>query len=191
MTEATLSEATLSNAAAPEPKPGRMEIFSGGGEPLTAEMMPFEGIDDSVMAGFAKMMESGARAGDGESVRCLYRESQGRFSVCYAWFKSGFIVPRHSHNADCVYYVLGGELKMGARVLKKGDGIFVPSDHGYTFEAGPAGAEVLEFRNSTNFHIKFKGNDDAHWERMAKAYRDNAAVWPTETVPPSDRKAMT
>ena len=181
---------SLNSTVAPPTKAGRMEIFSGGGVALTPETMPFEGVDESVMAGFAKLMANGAVEGAGEIVRCLYRESQGRFSVCYGWFKSGAVLPRHSHNADCVYYVLGGELKLGAKVLRKGDGFFVPADHGYTYEAGPEGVEVLEFRNSADFHIRFKGNDDAHWERMAKAYRENAASWANETMPPSDRVAV-
>jgi hypothetical protein len=99
---------SISPVAAPI-KAGKMEIFTGGGAALTPEDMPFEGVDESVMAGFAKLMANGAVEGAGETVRCLYRESQGRFSVCYGWFKSGAVLPRHSHNADCVYYVLGGE----------------------------------------------------------------------------------
>jgi quercetin dioxygenase-like cupin family protein len=182
-----MSEAQAGNPVASPAKAGRLEIFSGGGEAVGPEAMPFEGMDESVMAGFGKLMASGATPGSGETVRCLFRESQGRFSLCYAWFKSGFVLPRHSHNADCIYYIIGGELKMGTRVLRKGEGIFVPADHGYTFEAGREGVEVLEFRNAASFHMRFKGNDDAHWERVAKAYRDNAASWPDETVPPSDR----
>ena len=183
-----MTEAEVSDRVAPAATSGRMEIFSGGGEELGPEAMPFEGVDESVMAGLAKLMQSGG-GGEGAKVRCLYRESQGRFSLCYAWFKSGYLLPRHSHNADCVYYVLGGEIKMGTRVLRKGDGFFVPSDHGYTYEAGPEGAEVLEFRNATNFNIRFKGNDEAHWDRIAKGYREHAAAWSNETVPPSDRAA--
>jgi quercetin dioxygenase-like cupin family protein len=184
-----MSEADVSDRVAPGATAGRMEIFSGGGEELGPETMPMEGMDESVMAGFAKLMQSGARAGEGDLVRCLYRESQGRFSLCYAWFKSGFVLPRHSHSADCVYYILGGEIKMGTRVLRKGEGFFVPADHGYTYEAGAEGAEVLEFRNATKFDIRFKGNDEAHWERMAQGYREHAAAWSNETVPPSDRSA--
>jgi quercetin dioxygenase-like cupin family protein len=182
-----MTEAATVNPVATPAKESRMEIFSGGGVELAPEDLPYEGMDETVMAGFAKLMAAGATPGAAETVRCLFRESQGRFSVCSAWFKSGFVLPRHSHDADCIYYILGGELKMGARVLRKGDGVFVPADHGYTFEAGPEGVEVLEFRNATSFHMRFKGNDDAHWERIAKAYRDNAASWPNETVPPSDR----
>jgi quercetin dioxygenase-like cupin family protein len=186
-----MSELETIDQVAPAVKSGRMEIFSGGGEPLGPEALPYEGMDESVMAGFAKLMESGARPGEGETVRCLFRESQGRFSLCYAWFKSGFVLPRHSHNADCVYYVLGGEMKVGTKILRKGEGFFVPADHGYTFEAGRDGVEVLEFRNSTAFHIRFKGNDEAHWDRVAKGYRENADVWSNETVPPSDRVMAT
>jgi hypothetical protein len=41
-------------------------------------------------------------------------------SLCWAWFKSGYVLPRHSHNADCLYYVLGGSLRLGSVWLKAG-----------------------------------------------------------------------
>jgi quercetin dioxygenase-like cupin family protein len=175
------------SAGAPTKKPARMEIFQGPGEELGPDAMPFVGMDETVMAGFAKLMESGAAPSAGESVRCLFREPQGRYSLCQAWFKSGFIVPRHSHDADCLYYIIAGELKMGSKTLRKGEGAFVPADHAYTFEAGPEGVELLEFRNATNFHFRFRSNDEAHWDRMAGVYRDRAEAWPNETIPPSDR----
>ena len=32
-----------------------------------------------------------------------------------------------------------------------------------------------------------KGNDEAHWDKIASAYRDNKETWEKETVPPSKR----
>lgn len=164
-----------------------IEVFHGsGGTPLTEEQMPMEGLDDSVMSGFSKLLDAGAAEGEGEYVRCLFREpGDDGLSLCYAWFKSGFILPRHSHSADCLYYIVGGELNLGRQTLRKGDGFFVPADMKYSYQAGPEGVEVLEFRNASRFNILFKGNDDAHWNRMAEAFRENVPNWKNETVPPS------
>jgi len=163
----------------------RMDVFRGAeAAELDHDAMPFEGVDEDVMAGFAKIAATGADPMLGAMTEVLFREpADTGLSLCRAWFKSGYILPRHSHNADCIYYVLGGELSMGAATLRKGDGVFIPADHGYTLQAGPEGVEILEFRNATKFHILFKGNDTAHWDRIAAVYQEKAAVWAAETPP--------
>ena len=158
-------------------------------EDLTEAHMPMEGVDEGVIAGFTKLAEAGGVDSGGETVRCLFKEPRDDgLSLCYAWFKSGYVLPRHSHNADCVYFIVAGEIRLGKQVLGKGDGFFVPADAPYSYETGPEGAEVLEFRNASRFHILFRNNDEAHWERMAKAFRERRPHWSEETVPPSDRQ---
>lgn len=155
---------------------------------LTEAHMPMEGVDESVIAGFAKLAEAGGDASEGATVLCLFREPQDDgLSLCYAWFKSGYVLPRHSHNADCVYYIVAGQIHLGKQTLSKGDGFFVPADAPYSYETGPEGAEVLEFRNASRFHILFRNSDDAHWARIAKTFRERRSHWAEETVPPSDR----
>jgi quercetin dioxygenase-like cupin family protein len=178
-----------STPAAPANDTAGITLFrTADAGPLEESQMPMEGMDQSVAEGFAKVMEAGAAEDTGADVRCLFREPHaGGLSLCYAWFKSGYLLPRHSHDADCVYYVIGGELRLGNQVLRKGDGFFVPSGAPYSYRAGPEGVEVLEFRNATQFNIAFKGNDARQWERIAQAYRDNLPQWKGETVPPSDR----
>src|SRR5581483_12346272 len=99
-------------------------------------------------------------------------------------FKPNFVTPRHSHNADCVYYIVSGELHAGNAILKAGDGVFIPADHGYMFTAGPNGAEFLEFRNASTYNVHFKGNDQAHWDKVAAAYDQNKSRWSAEKLPP-------
>ena len=182
---ATMIDAPKAAAAARKAPAKRMTIFRADeGLEVNHESMPFEGVDEGVMAGFAKLMGCGIAPGTGEKTAILFREpGEEGLSLSYAWFKSGYILPRHSHNADCVYYILAGELNAGSAVLRKGDGIFVPADHGYSFEAGAEGVELLEFRNATRFNILFKGNDEAHWNRIADVYRAKAGVWPEEPAP--------
>lgn len=166
----------------------RMSVFyADEATEVDAEMMPREGIDDSVLAGFARLAEVNATEGVGEKTRLLFREpGEDGMSLIYAWFKSGYVLPFHSHNVDCLYYVLGGELHMGSRVLKKGDGVFIPRDQAYGYEAGPRGVEVLEFRNASRFNLNYGVNDEHRWNRIAETFRDRATIWSTETVPPSD-----
>lgn len=180
-------------ASAETSRKKRIETFRfSDAVPLSEEQMPMEGIDDSVLAGFGKLAEAGGIESGGEKVLCLFREPEDDgLSLCYAWFKSGFVLPRHSHNADCLYYVIAGEVHLGKQVLGKGDGFFVPADAPYSYTTGPEGAEVLEFRNAARFNILFRNNDEAHWERMAQAFRENIPKWQSELVPPSDKRAGT
>ena len=69
-------------------------------------------------------------------------------SLVHAWFGPHFPLFRHSHPrfGDCLYYVVAGQAILGSRVLKAGDGFFVPNGHPYKYKAGPEGVEVLEFR---------------------------------------------
>jgi hypothetical protein len=69
-------------------------------------------------------------------------------SLVHVWFGPNFPLFRHSHpkHGDCLYYVVAGELIMGSKVLKAGDGFFLPNGMPYKYRAGPHGVEVLEFR---------------------------------------------
>lgn len=157
-------------------------------EELGSEMMPVEGMDEGAAGGLASLSEGNFAAGLGDRARVLFREpGEKGMSLVYLWFKSGYVLPFHSHNVDCLYYVLGGELHMGSQVLRKGDGFFIPADHGYGYEAGPDGVEVLEFRHATRFNFVFKGNSEARWDRILEVFRQRADLWAEETVPPSER----
>jgi quercetin dioxygenase-like cupin family protein len=169
----------------------RLVVFhTDEAEELGPEIMPREGIDDSVLDALTMLADAGVTEGVGESTRLLFKEpgEQG-MSLVLAWFKSNYVLPFHSHNTDCLYYVLGGELRMGSHVLRKGDGFFIPRDQGYGYEAGPDGVEVLEFRNATHFNLMYGANDDKRWQRIAETFRDRADIWASETLPPSDRGA--
>jgi quercetin dioxygenase-like cupin family protein len=163
----------------------RMKIFrAADATALDHDRMPMEGFDPGVMAGMGRLAAAGVTAGAGEKTTILFSEAgDNGMSLGYAWFKSGYVLPKHSHNSDCLYYVLAGDLQMGTQILGKGDGIFIPADHAYTYEVGPNGVEVLEFRNATRFNFVFKGNDEGQWDKMASAYRDNAASWVDEVEP--------
>ena len=46
--------------------------------------------------------------------------------VSYAHFKSGYPLPLHSHDADCYYLVIAGSMRVGSKLLEKGDGVLIP-----------------------------------------------------------------
>jgi len=185
-----MSEAHDEGTAPAGTRRKRMRMFRGD-SPADHERnhLTVEGMDEGVIAGFAKLQACGAVAGLAERTSRLFadEDDEAGLSLVKVWFKSGNNLPRHSHSSDCLYYIIGGEARMGATTLKKGDGVFIPANQAYTLEAGPDGVELLEFRAATRYNIFYKGNDEAHWERIAEGYRTRADLWRTELVPPSER----
>lgn len=169
--------------------PRRISIFYGGdASDLEPEMMPREGFDEQAMAALARLSDADYAEGMGERTRVLFRAGDDDgMSLLHVWFKSGYVLPFHSHDVDCLYYVLGGELRIGSHTLHKGDGFFIPADQGYGYEAGPDGVEVLEFRNAARFNLVLRGNSEARWNRIVDTCRERADNWAEEIVPPSDR----
>jgi len=174
------------SSAAPSRKP-RMRIFrAADAYDVDENIMPMEGLDENVLTGFRELENHGIDKG--HKVRCLFREESGTgLSLVYIWYKSGFILPQHQHNADCVYYVIAGEIHAGNVVVGQGDGLFIPKNHDYTYAAGPDGVELLEFRNAATFNIVFNGKDPGQWPRIIAALDSNVDNWKSQTKPPERR----
>ena len=180
----------MTDTHTPETVPARkrMTLFrKGDALPLDHETMPFAGLDPATVAGLGRVMASGPQAADGSHTTILFQSGgENGVSLSHAWFKTGFISPRHSHNADCIDYIRGGEARLGAARLGPGEGVFIPADHGYVLEVGEEGCELLEFRNAAQFNIHFRGNDEAHWDKVAQSYARHMPQWESE-VPPTQR----
>ena len=165
-------------------------IRAGEGVPMDHESMPFVGVDEDVMANFAKLSASVPNMVDAAHTEILFRmPGENGMSLSRAWFKSGYITPRHSHNSDCLYYILSGEARFGSARLGPGEGIFIPANDGYVVEAGPEGCELLEYRNAAEFNIHFKDNDAGHWDRIARSLGEHMTGWDSE-VRPSERQGQ-
>ena len=64
-------------------------------------------------------------------------------------------------------------------MLEAGDGFFVPADAPYTYEAGPDGVEVLEFRSSTTFDMKMHDQTVERWQPVVDAASAHQDEWLT------------
>ena len=116
--------------------------------------------------------------GGGARARVLFQgDGPDGLSLVHAWFGEDFPLPRHTHDADCLYFVLKGELRMGSKILKAGDGMFIPAGRPYTYRAGPGGVEVLEFRASTSFDMKTLDQDVAKWTAFVAGAARMSEAW--------------
>jgi mannose-6-phosphate isomerase-like protein (cupin superfamily) len=133
-------------------------------------------------AGINALVEAGYLEGD--QVKVLV-DLPG-FSLTHAWLKRDYPLLLHSHDSDCLYYVVAGALQMGAEELGAGDCFFVPADAAYQYRPGPEGVEVLEFRHVGAFDFRNLTKNAAFYAKAAETVAANVQHW-REAAPPSAR----
>jgi len=118
---------------------------------------------------------------DGDQVKVLF-DIPG-FSLIHAWIKKNYPLSLHTHDTDCLYFIVSGELRLGNEVLGKGDGFFVPANVPYTYlPVGDNGVEILEFRHSGSFNFKSlsKGN---FWNKAIETCKSEQQGWQNAISP--------
>jgi mannose-6-phosphate isomerase-like protein (cupin superfamily) len=156
----------------------RFAIYRGTDAKNYAEhdVMPLEGLTPAMTEGLKAYQGAG-----GGVVKLLY--GAPGFSLTHVWFKSGYPLPVHSHNCDCLYYIISGSVQVGRETLSAGDGFFIGADVAYTYVPGPRGVEVLEFRNTDTFNISFKSDSKETWLKAAATLAAHRAAWSHEPPP--------
>ncbi len=174
-----------------ETKPrARLRIYRAkDSRSVDGELMPVVGMGADDVEGMGAAMTAGLEAG--ATSRLIMADEATGMSLTYARFKAGFLLPRHSHDAHCAYYVISGEAHLGGAVLEAGDAFVVPADHLYSYRAGPEGVEVMEFRSATEFHFRFGGNDPGFWGQVLAATAANAEAWKATPPTTTERRLTT
>ena len=149
--------------------PGLVEHQCMTVEPYTPVQR--EGMDKVLAAGFL----------EGDDVRILV-DLPG-FSLTHVWFKAGYPLPLHSHNADCLYYIIAGTIRLGTEELGPRDSFFIPADVPYAYKPGPEGVELLEFRHEGKFNFVNLAKGAAFWEKAAEQAAANREAWKTAKRP--------
>lgn len=169
---------SVQTATKPE---SRFAIYRGEEAPAFSEIdvMDYDGMTPALESTFAELTEAGVD--EGQTVKLLF--AAPGLSLTYAWFKSGFPLPRHTHDADCLYYIVAGSLALGTATLGAGDGFFVPADMAYAYVPGPEGVEVLEFRTAERFNIRFLAGNPAFWSKALATVQAERPGWATQTPP--------
>jgi quercetin dioxygenase-like cupin family protein len=168
---------TTSAPKSTDRNPNRRETFRRAEAPGLAEsgMMSMPTMVPEAPEQFTEWIQGG-----GQTVKVLFGDpEEGGLSLVWSRFSPGYVLPRHSHSADCLYYVTRGELHMGRTVLAEGDGFLQPADRPYTYTAGPDGVEVLEFRTGGPFDMRITESLSG-WERVLDAVRANRETWAAE-----------
>ena len=141
--------------------------------------------DEALAAGGPEIYMASA---PGTDVRVAVRQTpeEGGFSILHVRFKADYPVLRHTHDADCLYYIVSGSAILGSQTLRPGDGFFIPAGAPYGYDAGPEGVELLEIRHSVwQFDIHMLESNAAKWAAMADTIESHREAWEAETVSPT------
>jgi hypothetical protein len=160
---------------------GKFRIFRAKDAPglMEAKCMTVEPFTPIQRAGMDRAREAGYLEGDEIKVLC---QLPG-FSLTHVWFKEGYALPLHSHDADCLYYIIAGSLRLGTEELGPRDSFFVPADVPYTYKPGPDGVELLEIRHATEFNFVNHAKSEAFWEKAVEMTAQHREGWKTAKRP--------
>jgi hypothetical protein len=163
----------------------RFQVFraTGARKLMEAGLMRLQPFDAIQQAGIDQLLKVGYLEGDETQV--LF--SIPGFSLVRAWLKKDYPLLLHSHDADCLYFILAGSLKMGTEELGQGDGFFVPAGARYQYRPGPDGVEVLEFRHATHFDFRNYTQGEGFYQKAVETVKANVEEWrhakrPSEAV---------
>jgi hypothetical protein len=153
----------------------RLQFFRGADAPGLVEsgVMAMGPMTDEQRGGMKKLVEAGYL--DGDDVKVLVNIPG--FSLTRAWLKKDYPLLLHSHDSDCLYYVVAGSLEMGTETLGPGDSFFVPGGAAYSYRPGPDGVDVLEFRHAGQFDFQNLTKNAAFYEKAALTVAANRDAW--------------
>jgi len=156
-------------------------IFRAADAPglMEAGCMTVEPFTPVQRAGMDKVLAEGYLEGD--EIRVLV-DIPG-FSLTHVWFKAGYALPLHSHDADCLYYIIAGTIRLGTEELGPRDSFFIPADVPYTYKPGPDGVEVLEIRQAGTFNFVNLAKGAGFWDKAAEQTAASRDAWKTAQRP--------
>jgi hypothetical protein len=153
----------------------KMQVFRKSQAPalMDAGVMDIVPFDSTQRAGIDALVKAGYLEGD--QARVLFNIPG--FSLVHVWFKKDYPLLLHSHDADCLYYIIAGSLRLGTEDLGPGDGVFIPAGTPYKYRPGPAGVELLEFRHATRFDFQNLSKSTAFYEKALELVVSNIDGW--------------
>lgn len=157
------------------------QIFRAADAPdlMEARCMSVEPFTPAQREGMDRVIAEGYLEGDEIKVLC---QIPG-FGLTHVWFKEGYSLPLHSHDCDCLYYVIAGSLMLGTEELGPQDSFFIPANVPYTYKPGPEGVEVLEIRHATSFNFVNLAKGPGFWDRAVERTAQHRADWASAKRP--------
>jgi mannose-6-phosphate isomerase-like protein (cupin superfamily) len=159
----------------------KMQIFRAAQAPklMEAGVLEVKPFDATQRAGMNELVKAGYLEGDEE--RELF--NMPGFSLIHVWFKKDYPLALHSHDSDCLYYIVAGSLRLGTEELGPRDGFFIPAGTPYKYRPGRDGVEVLEFRHTTKFDFRNLSTGAGFYTKALEAVASNLDGWRQAKMP--------
>lgn len=153
----------------------RFQIFRAKDAPglMEAKCMTVEPFTPVQRAGMDRALAAGYLEGD--EIKVLVQIPG--FSLTHVWFKEGYALPLHSHDADCLYYIIAGSLRIGTEDLGPRDSFFIPSGVPYTYRPGRDGVELLEIRHASTFNFVNLAKGEGFWDKAVEMTAAHREAW--------------
>jgi mannose-6-phosphate isomerase-like protein (cupin superfamily) len=157
------------------------QIFRAKDAPglMESKVMTMAPLTDGQRAGLTAAVKAGYMEGD--EVKVLV--NLPGFSLTHAWLKKNYPLTLHSHDSDCLYYIVAGSLRLGTEDLGAKDCFFVPGGVPYTYTPGPDGVEVVEFRHAQKFDFVALSKSEKYWQKTAETVAANVEDWKVAKPP--------
>ncbi|MDT0575948.1 hypothetical protein RM533_07090 [Croceicoccus sp. F390] len=88
-------------------------------------------------------MTAGEMAGEFKSHD---RNDPERLDLLEIFYPANAVINVHAHEEDEIIYVVEGDIRLGKRLYPKGSSVFIARQTLYSFEAGPDGLHMVNFR---------------------------------------------
>ena len=151
-------------------KPDKLVIFTGAAAPTLEETGMMDEmtytVEDADETPISETQMEKMQGGAHLTVP-FRQDAPDGMSLVTIDFAPGYLLPKHSHSSDCLYYIIEGGIVMGRRELGPGDGFFLPANQVYAYHAGPEGVKLLEFRSRTSFDMKVYEKDMERFREKA------------------------
>jgi len=162
-----------------EPSPFRIFRASEAPDLATEKCMTVEPPGPVAEAAMDRLREAGYL--DGSDIRVLVNIPG--FSLTHVWFKAGYPLPLHSHDVDCLYFIIAGSLRLGTEELGPRDSFFIPASVPYTYKPGADGVELLEIRHANAFNFVNMAKGEAFWDKAVAQTLAHREAWKTAPRP--------
>ena len=99
------------------------------------------------------------------------------------WFKPHYPLPRHTHDVDCLYYVVSGTAVMGNQELRPVTASSYPQKRRTSTPPVPTEWRSWSSGTARSFDIKVTEDDPARWDAMIATANEQRSAWQTLPSP--------
>ena len=118
----------------------------------------------------------------GNVAKVLFKDGgEDGMSLVWSWFGPDYPLPRHSHNADCLYYVVAGEARHGQPHRRRGRRLLRARRRALRLHRGPRRHPDPRVPQRRQFDMQITEGLD-RWDRIMEVVEEKSEAWTEESA---------